>query len=153
MFFIVRSNNSFNFPLGWIKYIVNVFTHLLPSRQTEATVQKKTNTCTDWHHPASHWGPPTIQTSWIHTSRCITRVQSESTERGTGTSRMSSGHRRICSSLTVLLTFQRETGCWMQNQLCPKIHPLKQSRLWYGVHILCTLSCLKTWCVHCALAC
>ena len=51
MLFIVQLNNSFNFPPGWIKYIVTViaFTYLLPSQQRQRTwtEEKRTLVQTD----------------------------------------------------------------------------------------------------------
>ena len=47
MFFIVQLNDSFNFPLGWIKYIVKHHTVSLNSKQRESEsckiVSKLTN--------------------------------------------------------------------------------------------------------------
>ena len=51
MLFIVQLNNSFNFPPGWIKYIVTViaFTYLLQSQQRQRTwtEEKRTLVQTD----------------------------------------------------------------------------------------------------------
>ena len=41
MFFIVRSNDSFNFPLGWIKYIVIVITAELTTNSLPSQSKQK----------------------------------------------------------------------------------------------------------------
>ena len=45
MFFIVRSNDSFNFPLGWIKYIVIVVTNAIWQQAAHTTYQLSSPSC------------------------------------------------------------------------------------------------------------
>ena len=88
MFFVVRSNDSFNFPLGWIKYIVIVEPSLIRlglsrgcqdsqmrtylSQGTSASLVG-TGTLWPWnqgpHHPActmtfSAWSTTTVWSNW-----------------------------------------------------------------------------------------
>ena len=88
---------------------------LLP---TEATVEEKTNTCMDLHHPTYHWRPHKIQMIWIYASKhIIVNTANKQWDRKILNGKGSLGHWHVCYSLAVLLTFWWKTDCWMQAEL------------------------------------
>ena len=82
---------------------------MLPLR-TEATMGKKTNTCTDRHWPTFHWSPETIQAVWTHTSRhFIIKTDDEERDRTITKKNGSFSQWHLCHNPAMLIAFNLMT--------------------------------------------